>query len=158
MKPEKLRISAALLFLALFCLPLPVALADGIGVVDVQKVFDEANIVKEAKKKYAEKNAELQKEISKRQELLNQASSKKEITAKELKEMEDKYLKELDPKKKELEALDAKLSEDVKKEIEAAIKAVAKEQNLSVTLDKRATIDGGLDITEAVIKKINQKS
>lgn len=148
----------AWVMLGAFALLPSLAHAEGIGVVDVQKVFDESNVVKDAKKKFAEKNAELQKEINKRQEQLNLAATKKEISAKEMKEMEDKYLKELEPKKKDLEALDAKLSEDVKKEIEAAIKAVAKEQSLSITLDKRATVDGGMDITDAVIKKLNEKS
>ncbi len=132
------------------------ALADTvIGVVDIQKVFNEAKIVSEAKKEFAAKNADVEKEISKRQEKLNEASAKKEVSAAELKKMEDKFVEELKPLKQELTELDAKLTDRVKKNIDTAIKAVAKEQNITITFDKRTVLDGGIDLTDAVIKKLN---
>lgn len=133
-----------------------IALADTvIGVVDIQKVFNEAKIVSEAKKEFAAKNADVEKEISKRQEKLNEASAKKEVSAAELKKMEDKFVEELKPLKQELTELDAKLTDRVKKNIDTAIKAVAKEQNITITFDKRTVLDGGIDLTDAVIKKLN---
>lgn len=126
-----------------------------IGVVDIQKVFNEAKIVSEAKKEFAAKNADVEKEISKRQEKLNEASAKKEVSAAELKKMEDKFVEELKPLKQELTELDAKLTDRVKKNIDTAIKAVAKEQNITITFDKRTVLDGGIDLTDAVIKKLN---
>lgn len=138
----------------LFCSSL--ALADTvIGVVDIQKVFTDAKVIAEAKKQFAAKQAEVDKEINKRQEKLNEASAKKEVSAAELKKMEDKYVEELKPLKQQLQDLDAELTAKVKKEIDTAIKAVAKEQNITVTFDKRTVLDGGIDLTDAVIKKLN---
>ncbi len=132
------------------------ALADTvIGVVDIQKVFNDAKIVSDAKKQFAAKNAEIEKEITKRQEKLNEASAKKEVSAAELKKMEDKFVEELKPLKQQLNDMDAELTAKVKKDIDTAIKAIAKEQNITITFDKRTVLDGGIDLTDAVIKKLN---
>jgi len=58
---------------------------------------------------------------------------------------------------KQLQEKQTQISEKLKGEILAAVKAVAEAQNLSFVVDQQAVLYGGIDITAAVLDKLSPK-
>jgi len=68
-------------------------------------------------------------------------------------EMKDK----LTPKEEELKRMNETETLKIKTDIINTTKAVAKDLGVDIVLDKKAIIVGGIDMTDAVIKKLNKK-
>lgn len=136
-----------------------------VAIVDTKKILENSNLpsaLNSAQKEVETFKTESQKILMNRTKQLDDARAKKASDA-DLKKMQETFQKEIDArnsdgmaleekKKKELEDLSTKLKSDV----EEAIKAVAKEKQIDVVVDKQAVLFGGTDITEDVIKKIKK--
>lgn len=137
-----------------------------VGIVDTKKIFESSKLfeaLNKAKGDLSNLEEDIKKETLYKSKLLEEARAKNVKDA-ELQKMQEKFQKELedkrkkaqdtsDSKQKELETMSVKLKSDV----ETAIKDVASEKKLEVVVDKQAVLFGGTDITEDVIKKINEK-
>lgn len=130
--------------------------ATSIGYIEVQKVFKEYKETAKAQEQVAKQEEEFKKEFEDSQKKLAEAE-KKNMKRDELeklrKDMEDK----LQPKRQSLIALNEKLTSDLQSKILAATKEVAKKVGIDVVFDKQVIITGGVDLTEMVINKLNEK-
>jgi len=91
-------------------------------------------------------------------------AKKSNLSADKIKEMEEQFKKDLENKRNEGQMLyqkkQAELEEMQKKlkvDIDEAIKKVAEEKKLGIVFDKQVVLFGGVDVTEDVSKKINNK-
>ncbi len=120
-----------------------------IAIVDVQKVvqnYDKVNVLKENQKT---KLNELQKFVE---------NARKEIAAEKdqqkQKQLEDKYNKELQDKKQNIDEEYKKKLAVIDADITKAINKIAKNENYELVFDKRSVLMGGQDITDKIIKSL----
>ena len=83
---------------------------------------------------------------------------KSDSTEEEIYKLKKDLELEIEPKKQELLELNKKLSSEIEKDILAATEAVAKQLKLEIILDKKSVLVGGMDITNFVINKLNNKT
>ncbi len=130
--------------------------ATSIGFIDVQKVFKDYKETSKAQEQVAKQEEEFKKEFESSQKKLADAEKsnmKKAELEKLRKDLEDKLL----PKRQSLIALNEKLTSDLQAKILAATKEVAKKVGIDVVFDKQVVITGGVDLTEMVVNKLNEK-
>ena len=128
----------------------------GIGYIDVQKVFKEYKATSSAQEQVSKQEEEFKKELDDSQKKLSDAEKKnmkKEELEKMRKDLEDK----LTPKRQSLIELNERLTVKLQSEILNATKDVAKKVGIDIVLDKQVIITGGIDLTEMVISKLNEK-
>lgn len=138
MKPYiKMLVLASVLLAVGLCLG-GCASQQNVGVVDRQKVATDSPKVKQLIDQLGAKRNELAEQLKK-----DQASLKPEDYQKHVEEAQNQY---------------TKLQEDIQKQVvdgmQAAIDQVAKEKKLDVVLYKNGVAQGGTDITDDVIKKM----
>lgn len=143
----------ALLLLGLCFLATP-TLADNIGVIDMEKVFVEAKMVKNFEKNIQEKRESYQKLFKKEQEKLEKAR-KKGQSEEDIEKLITKIEETLRPKQQEIAQLEGSFQQTLLFTINSTAKEVAKEYGIDVVMDKRAVFHGGFDLTDFVISKIN---
>jgi outer membrane protein len=130
--------------------------ATSIGYIDVQKVFKDYRETSKAQEQVAKQEEEFKKEFENSQKKLSDAEKskmKKAELEKLRKELEEKLL----PKRQSLIALNEKLTSELQSKILAATKDVTKKVGIDVVFDKQVIITGGVDLTEMVINKLNEK-
>lgn len=112
-----------------------------VGIVDYSKVFMEYRETKN-----------VQNEIKKRQEAIE-----KLIENYKKKGMSDKQISELRVKEeKKLGDFVENARQNIRMKINREIERIAKAKNLSVVLEKKIRIWGGLDITQEVLSNLNK--
>jgi outer membrane protein len=163
-------IVVAVLAAAAFALP---ALAEGlrIAVVDVNKVLNESEEGKAAKKKMESRFDELKKEIDARQEelkkLKDEIDKQKVIATKEkLKDKEDAFqakageLRKLTQEsEREMQGRQGELTREVLKRIEGQIDALIKAEKYDLVLERSAGVihvADSMDLTERVLAMMNK--
>jgi outer membrane protein len=130
--------------------------ATSIGYIDVQKVFKEYKATSSAQEQVSKEEEAFKKDFDDSQKQLSDAEKnnmKKEELEKLRKDLEDKLL----PKRQSLIALNEKLTTELQAKILAATKDVAKKVGIDDVFDKQVVITGGVDLTEMVINKLNEK-
>ncbi len=130
--------------------------ATNIGYIEVQKVFKEFKETSAAQEQVSKQEEDFKKDFEASQKQLADAEKNKMKKAdldKLKKDLEDK----LTPKRQALIALNDKLTTDLQAKILAAVKDVAKDVGIDIVFDKQVVITGGLDLTELVINKLNEK-
>jgi len=130
--------------------------ADNIGYVDLQKVLMSYDEAKKAEEQFRQKQESYQKQYNANEAEIEKAKADKK-SDKEISDLVSKFEKDLEPKKQELIKLNQELTMKLKDKIFSAASSVAKEYGLDVILDKQVIIIGGFDITDFVIKKLNNK-
>ena len=108
------------------------------GVVDMTKVQAESQVFKDTAKEMQDKAKTLQDEMQKE-------------TAGKSNEEAQKIVQE---KSAQMQALQSTAQNKVKQSFEAAAASVAQEKKLSAILVKEAVPQGGTDVTEDIIKKM----
>lgn len=106
------------------------------GVVDMQKVQTDSEVFKNATKELQEKGKAMEDELAKETEGKSDEEAKKIYTEKSAK----------------IRTFQAEQQNKVKSSFEAAAAQVAKEKNLGAILVKEAVPQGGVDVTEDIIK------
>lgn len=150
MKQLKFMVLAlALMALTSFC---SMAKAEGIGFINYKKIQDSYAYAKDAIKEVDAKGLELQQYLvdkEKEFKALDTPLKKKNFetkTAQEFQLKQDAYLK-----------LKTAKENDVYSRIESAAKQVLVEQKLDAIVDFRVIFVGGIDVTDLVIQKLNNK-
>ena len=152
-----------------------IALAEGpkIAVIDVNKILNESEVGKAAKKKVEERFLELKKQVDGKQaeakKLKEEIDKKKILLGKEkLKEKEEALaakvaeLQELAQKsEKEMQSRQQDLTRDVLKAIEVQIDRMVKDEKIDLLLDKQAGVvhfQSSMDITDKVLELVNKEN
>jgi outer membrane protein len=140
-----------------------------IGYVDVQKVSESYTAAKEAFNALKKKVDDKDKEAAKKEaELKNMyktyQDNQKMYTEKALKEMEEKIMKMDEENKRyykqalrELTEENEKLTKKIIAKILEAASTIGKQENFTYIFEKNSLIYGGEDITDKVIKLLNQE-
>ncbi|MEW6720828.1 MAG: OmpH family outer membrane protein [Thermodesulfobacteriota bacterium] len=150
------------------------ALAEGIriAVVDVNKVLNESEEGKAAKKKMEARYEELKKEIDAKQEelkkLKDEIDKQKVIASKEkLKEKEDAFQAKLNDLRKmtqeserEMQGRQGELTREILKRIEGQIDALVKAEKYDLILERSAGVIhvvDSMDLTGRVLEMLNKE-
>lgn len=108
------------------------------GVVDMKKVEEQSQVVKDMKADYSKKAEELQ------------ASLQKDTQGKSAEEAQ----KIVQDKSAQMQVIQAEAQNKLKASLDTALNEVAKEKKLGAVLYKEVVPQGGVDITDEVIKKM----
>ena len=114
--------------------------SDKVGVVNTEKIVQESNKAKDLNKEMEAK----QKEITDRLAQVQGTQS------------EDEFHNTQMNAQQELQIFGQAKSKEFKAYVESNIQSVAKEKELTVVANDQAIMTGGIDITEDVIKKMNE--
>ena len=130
--------------------------ASGIGTIDVQKVFRGYKETAKAQDQLSKEEAAFKKEFEESQKKIEDArnSGKSE---KEIESMTKKLEESLAPKREKLIKMNETLTSTLQNDIVNAVKAVAKNLGIETVLDKQVVITGGVDISDMVISRLNEK-
>ena len=114
--------------------------SDKVGVVNTEKIVQESNKAKDLNKEMEAK----QKEITDRLAQVQGTQTEEEFHNTQLNAQQ------------ELQIFGQAKSKEFKAYVESNIQSVAKEKELTVVANDQAIMTGGIDITEDVIKKMNE--
>ena len=114
--------------------------SDKVGVVNTEKIVQESNKAKDLNKEMEAK----QKEITDRLAQVQGTQSEEEFHNTQMNAQQ------------ELQIFGQAKSKEFKAYVESNIQSVAKEKALTVVANDQAIMTGGIDITEDVIKKMNE--
>ena len=114
--------------------------SDKVGVVNTEKIVQESNKAKDLNKEMEAK----QKEITDRLAKVQGTQSEEEFHNTQMNAQQ------------ELQIFGQAKSKEFKAYVESNIQSVAKEKELTVVANDQAIMTGGIDITEDVIKKMNE--
>lgn len=127
------------------------AMADTIGVVDVTQIWSKYEDSIKVDKTADSKDVELEKYLLEKKRLIAKGASPVEK-----KNLEDKYAKEFQDKVSKTKQWYASEQKRLEDSIMDAIKKVAAEKKLTVILNKKTSIYGGVDITNDVLLILNK--
>lgn len=120
--------------------PASAAAESNIGVVDTSKLLtDDSPLVANAEKEFSDYQAQLKTQFE-------QETANMDDQAKQQKSLEYKQ---------KMEAKQQELQKGLQDKIAEAAKSVGDAKGLTVVLDKRAVLYGGVDVTEQVTKKLS---
>uniref|UniRef100_UPI004029FE76 OmpH family outer membrane protein n=1 Tax=Megasphaera micronuciformis TaxID=187326 RepID=UPI004029FE76 len=112
--------------------------ADNVAVVDTQRVQKEAPLAKQ----YVEKHEQKVQEINKK------------LAEEKLSMSDEDFQKEQQKQKQELDIYSAGLQRQFKSDLDQKLAEIAKDKEVGIIVDKRAVPNGGIDVTDEVIAKL----
>ena len=152
-------LAIVLFVFALFCLATAAKAAalSSIGTIDVQKVFKGYKATVKAQEQLSKQEADFKKDFEESQKKIEAAKADNK-TDKEIEKITKDLEDGLAPKREKLMKLNEALTSGLQKEIIAAVQGVAKNLGLETVFDKQVVIVGGMDISDMVINKLNEKN
>jgi Skp family chaperone for outer membrane proteins len=145
--------------------------ADGVGILDVEKIVKESLAMRDIQNKVSKKQDEYQKQVTKKQDELEaeqkRIESKKNVLSKEALEKETKTFEKklddlktfVDKKQNSLKKASLDGMSKVNDKIKDIIAEISKEKNFDVITPAAQTLyyKNDLDITDEVLKRLNKK-
>jgi len=123
--------------------------AENIAVVDLQQIVDNSSQVKQLKQEHSKKMAELDKIIvNARGEISNESDPAKVLL------LEDKYMKEFNSKRENLEKDYAAKLAIIERNIKAEISKKAEKDSYEYVFAKSVVLYGGKDITSELLNSV----
>lgn len=122
-----------------------------VGVIDITQVWEKYEKSVKIDKMADQKDVELEKYLIEKKRLITQGTSPVER-----KNLEDKYVKEFQAKVDSTKKWYAGEQQKLEDNMMNAIKQVATQKKLSLILNKKTAILGGVDITNDVITILNK--
>ena len=152
----KRSIALGLVFAVLILSSQVFAATASIGFIDVQKVFKGYSETSKAQASLSKEEAAFKKDFEASQKKLEAAKAAKK-SDKEIENMTKQLEEDLAPKREKLMKMNDELTGRLQKDILTSVKSIAKNLGLDIVLDKQVIIDGGMDISDMVINKLNSK-
>lgn len=121
-----------------------------LAVVNLQEVFVNYGAAKKIQAQYKSKEDAFKQKFEKMQTELQAVTDETQQ-----KQLSEKYRKELEAEQKSLLEFNKQSTEKIEKDILAAVKKIAQSKSIDYVVDKQAVLDGGLDITQDVLKELN---
>lgn len=150
MKKFKLFITS-LLCMIVFLSCSAIANAKETGVIDLNKIIENYTEAQEIAADLKVKESELQKFVVEAQEKIKDAKSPVEK-----KNLEEKLGEQFNIKRKAFARQQSEKWQEIETKIFEKIEQLSKEKNFELVLNKQAVIIGGNDITDEVIKQLNE--
>ena len=139
-------------FIILSILSINSSFAGGVGYVDYNKVLSNYQYAKIAMTEVENKGIEIEKYLEAKEEEYNKTES-----AVQKKKIEETVKQEMFTKEQAFQDFKAKKEEDVFNRIHVVSEKIRMEKGLDAILDIRSVFSGGVDITNDLIKKLNEK-
>ena len=134
-----------------FCLSLTPVFAGGVGYVDYEKIFNNYKYAQTSAQEIQQKEIEFRKYLEKKEEEYNKLE-----TPLQRQKFEAVAQREIAVSEKNFVEYKDKKEEDVYNRIHAVCEKIRLEKGLDALLDSRCVFSGGTDITDEVIKKLNE--
>jgi len=131
------------------------AAATSLGFIDVEKVFYGYKDTKKALDKLSDKEKEFKALKEKKEEEVYKMVRDGKPQA-DIDKAKKAIEAELEPKIKEIQEYNNKVTGEIREDIIKAVKAVSKQVGVEIVVDKKAIITGGIDLTEMTINKLNK--
>lgn len=138
-----------LLLSLLFTIP---TYASGVGYINYEKVAANYGFAKASMQEIEARSSEIRQYLAKKE----QEFAKLE-TPLQKKKFQETVASELEIKEKAFNQFREKREEEVYQRIHAVAEKIRLEKGLDVLIDARGVFSGGVDITDALIQKLNQK-
>lgn len=138
-----------LLFLALFMIISP-CFAGGVGYINYEKVVDNYTFARTSLREIEARGNEVQQFLKAKELEFNKLE-----TPIQKKKFQESVGIELQAKEKAFNDFREKREEEVYSRIHAVAEKIRLEKGLDVLLDQRSVFSGGVDITDALIQKLN---
>ena len=126
--------------------------AGGVGYIDYGKVLLNYQYAKISMTEVENKGIEIEKYLENKENEYEKTES-----AVQKKKIEDSIRNEMPAKEKAFQEFKAKKEEDVFNRIHAVSEKIRMEKGLDAVLDIRSVFSGGVDITDDLIKKLNER-
>ena len=126
--------------------------AGGVGYIDYNKVLLNYQYAKISMTEVENKSIEIEKYVENKENEYDKTES-----AVQKKKIEDSVRNEMPAKEKAFQEFKAKKEEDVYNRIHAVSEKIRMEKGLDAIIDIRSVFSGGVDITDDLIKKLNEK-
>lgn len=139
-----------LILLGLFLFTLP-SFAGGVGYINYEKVVDNYNFAKTSMHEIQVKEREVAEYLKKKEEEFNKLE-----TPIQRKKFEENVRAELQVKENAFNEFRNSREEQVYSRIHAVAEKIRLEKGLDILIDARGVFSGGVDITDALIQKLNQ--
>ena len=139
-----------LIILLFLCFVLP-TYASGVGYINYEKVAENYTFAKNSMKEFEVKSSEIKQYLAKKE----QEFAKLETPLQKQK-FEEKVREELKIKEEAFNKFRESREEEVYNKIHAVAEKIRLEKELDVLIDARSVFSGGIDITDDLIKKLNQ--
>ena len=139
-----------LVLAATMCFMFGAANAEVVGVVDFDKIVDNYTRVKTVSNEISDKFAEIQ-----RYTLDKEREYKKLSTPLERKNFEEATARELSKKQEAYLKLKEKKEAEIDSAIKNAVKQVAIDSKVTTVVEKSVVFYGGVDLTDKVVKQLN---
>ena len=130
--------------------------AESLGFIDVQKVFLGYKEAQKLSEQFEEKQRDFKKDYDVKEAEVMKAIREGKSQA-EIDKMKESIKSELEPKQKQLQEFNERSTAKIRDEIVKATQVVAKDVGLTMVLDQKVFITGGIDLTDLVLKKLNKK-
>lgn len=124
--------------------------AQGIGIVDLDRIVSDYNKAQDVSTDMKVKEAELQKFVADAQKQLKDTASPVER-----KNLEDKLTSDFKTKSDNFRDLQVKQWKQIEDSVFAAINQVSQSKSMDLILNKAGVIQGGTDITDQVLSVLN---
>lgn len=139
-----------LLILSILLLTSP-CFAGGVGYINYEKVAENYNFAKQSLKEFEIKSSEIKQYLVKKEQEFSKLESPLQK-----KKFEETVRAELKTKEEAFNKFRETREEEVYNKIHAVAEKIRLEKNLDVLIDARSVFSGGIDITDDLIKKLNQ--
>jgi len=144
-------------FVSLLLLASPlISAASEIGLVDEGRLLSEFKESKEAQAKIADLRTKIQNLLVDLNNELEKAGNDKTLSDAQKQQKQKEAEKKLIEEKEKAEQIANSLREKIEGKIQTAINEEAKAQSLDIVLTKEASLYGGKDITDAVLKRLSK--
>ena len=140
-----------LLLFFCFCISLTTVFASGVGYIDYEKIFHNYKYAQNSAQEIQQKEMEFRKYLEKKEEEYSKLE-----TPLQRQKFEAAAQNEIAATEKNFIDYKEKKEEDVYNRIHAVCEKIRMEKGLDTLLDSRCVFSGGTDITDEVIKKLNE--
>ena len=146
---------AVLLSVFLLCGLFSPLWADNVGYIDMDRLLQNFKEAKKIQEELQKKRDEYQKTFEEKQKKIEEAKNNKK-SDKEVQEMIAKMEEELKPQQEMVLKNEMEVQRNLLNKIVTLAKKVKKEYGIDVILDKRVVYDGGFDLTDFILDKLNK--
>lgn len=126
-----------------------------VGIIDEYKLLTEYKQSKDAQERIAALRAKIQDLLVALNKEIEEASKNKKLTKTQLEAKQKEAEKQLLDEKAKAESVANSLRQDVETKVRVAINEVAKAKNIDLIITAETAYYGGNDITDDVLRKLN---
>lgn len=131
------------------------AAGESIGYIDMEKLFQNLTEGKKIQADIQKRREDYEKFVDEKQKSIEKAKADKK-TDEEIQKLVEGIKAELKPKQEEVIQYETGVQQKLMAKVKEMTKVVSKKYGIDVVLDKRVVYNGGFDLTDFVVDKLNK--